>query len=477
MQLRAEAAKETLETVREEAEAYNELKTAQQEQAAADMAQIANVDRLNKELNNLVDENGKVTEANRSRVDFILNELNNALGTEYTLTGNQIQGYKDLQTEIANTIEIRKAEILLNAQLPLYEEAITNYIAKQNEQAQNAQKIAEQRIIAEAKEQEAINASNELRQKVMEGKISAASSEAQAESLKVNKLWAEAEKEKESLKTLETAYNENETVLQGYYSDINAYETASGLLLQKKTGEAITFLDKKNSAFKTAASVAGESAEKQKRILEQQVIDTEVNAQLMAERYAQGVEGVSEEMVKTAREQADTAKEEFKKVGGDITEGIGEGAEGKKWTLTSKMQSLITAAVNAAKKAAGIESPSKLFRDEVGEYIPAGVSVGVDRGTSGVVKSIKKQVAAMRAAYDVDGLTNKLKAAQSDFATLNNYSRHTSKKGTDKVATSKSVTVNQYNNFKQAYSSRKEQYVEKQKLKSTLQLYAQGGLA
>lgn len=472
---RAKKAQETLNNVREEAQAYNDLKTAQQEQAAADMAQIANVDRLNKELQTLVDENGNVTEANRSRVDFILNELNNALGTEYTLVGNQIKGYKELQTEIAKTIEARKAEILLNAQLPIYEEAITKYIDKQMEQSQVAQKLAEQRAITEEAEQKALKARKELQEKLAEAKTEADYRMLASDAQKVAKLEENAEKEKGSLSKLETAYNENETVLQGYYSDISTYESASASMLEGKTGEAIKTLDKRNSAFKTAASVVGKSAEEQKKILEQQVIDTEVNAQLMAERYEQGVEGVTEEMVKTAREQADAAKEEFKKVGGNITEGIGEGAEKKKWTLSGAMSRIITSAVEAAKKAAGIKSPSRLFRDKIGKFISAGVSVGIDDGTGGIVKSIKNQVATMRKAYNVDGIADNLTAVKSDFQTLNNRSRQTSKNGAGAVATREnSVVIHQHNNFSQAHS-RYEIWQSEQKAAAAVKLALLGG--
>ena len=72
-----------------------------------ELSHINEVGSLRGELSRLVDENGKVKEGYESRVSFILNELNNALGTEYKMTGNIIQGYKNLQEEIdeAETVE------------------------------------------------------------------------------------------------------------------------------------------------------------------------------------------------------------------------------------------------------------------------------------------------------------------------------------------------------------------------------------
>lgn len=94
--------------------------------ANANIAHINSSAKLRDELSLLVDENGKVEEKNKGRVSFILNELNSALGTEYELNGNIIEGYKELQSEIEKTIEKKKAEIILNAEEEKYKNAIEN---------------------------------------------------------------------------------------------------------------------------------------------------------------------------------------------------------------------------------------------------------------------------------------------------------------------------------------------------------------
>ena len=73
---------------------------------------INNIEKLKNELTTLVDENGKVKEAYKDRVSFILKELNNALGTEYTMTGDIINQYKTLQDEIDTLILKKKAQIV-----------------------------------------------------------------------------------------------------------------------------------------------------------------------------------------------------------------------------------------------------------------------------------------------------------------------------------------------------------------------------
>lgn len=102
----------------------------------ANLAQIDSVSKLKDELITLVDENGKVKEGYESRVSFILNELNKALGTEYQLNENIVQGYEKLQSEIDKTIEKKKAEILLQAD----EEKYANAIKQETEAVENLKK-------------------------------------------------------------------------------------------------------------------------------------------------------------------------------------------------------------------------------------------------------------------------------------------------------------------------------------------------
>ena len=91
---------------------------------ASSMSEIKNVEKLKNELGNLVDENGKVKKSYKDRVSFILNELNNALGTEYSMTGDVINQYEDLRDEIDLLILKKKAQILLENEEAKYSEAL-----------------------------------------------------------------------------------------------------------------------------------------------------------------------------------------------------------------------------------------------------------------------------------------------------------------------------------------------------------------
>ena len=114
----------------------------------ANMSQIANTKQLREELSQLVDENGKVKEGYESRVQFILNELNGALGTEYKLNGDLIDSYNNLKDSIDEVIEKKQAQLILESQEKKAQEAINNkdktmkdYLETQNKIAEVQQKI------------------------------------------------------------------------------------------------------------------------------------------------------------------------------------------------------------------------------------------------------------------------------------------------------------------------------------------------
>lgn len=114
---------EEMKNAREEMEEYN---TNVDNVVNSNIAQIENSEKLRDELSLLVDENGKVKDGYKSRVDFILKQLNGALGTEYKLTGDIVEEYKDLQKEIDSTIKKKKAQIILNGEEEKYKNAIEN---------------------------------------------------------------------------------------------------------------------------------------------------------------------------------------------------------------------------------------------------------------------------------------------------------------------------------------------------------------
>jgi phage-related protein len=67
----------------------------------------------------------------------------------------------------------------------------------------------------------------------------------------------------------------------------------------------------------------------------------------------------------------------MKKVGSDAMDGMAEGITAAVGKLVAAATAAAKAAMNAIKTTLGIASPSRVFRDEVGAMIPAGIAQGI----------------------------------------------------------------------------------------------------
>ena len=101
--------KEAAERIKNTSDSMKDMKDSFNEQAGTIEAETGRTQALWEELQALADASGNVKDADKIRADYILGELNDALGTEYTMTGNQIDNYKTMQTEVDKLIEKKKA--------------------------------------------------------------------------------------------------------------------------------------------------------------------------------------------------------------------------------------------------------------------------------------------------------------------------------------------------------------------------------
>lgn len=110
-----------------------------------------------------------------------------------------------------------------------------------------------------------------------------------------------------------------------------------------------------------------------------------------------GVTGAVNTLTNGAKNVASQAKEAFKNidwsgVGKNIITGIVNGISGAAGRLYDSLKNLASNALGAAKKALGIHSPSRVFRDEVGKYMAEGIGVGFDAEMQNVNKDIQKSL-------------------------------------------------------------------------------------
>lgn len=91
------------------------------------------------------------------------------------------------------------------------------------------------------------------------------------------------------------------------------------------------------------------------------------------------------EAVKSAFSGVDWAS-----LGTELINGIVAGITAAASFLWETMKSLASSALSAAKEALGIASPSKLFSDEVGRWIPPGIAAGVEQNVSPLDNTMAK---------------------------------------------------------------------------------------
>ena len=84
--------------------------------------------------------------------------------------------------------------------------------------------------------------------------------------------------------------------------------------------------------------------------------------------------------------------EKIKDIGKDIVEGLWDGITGMKDWVIDKIKGFGSGILDGMKKALGIASPSKVFRDEVGKYIAEGIGVGFEDEMSNVTKQMQSAI-------------------------------------------------------------------------------------
>jgi len=105
----------------------------------------------------------------------------------------------------------------------------------------------------------------------------------------------------------------------------------------------------------------------------------------LASKGREAAQGLLENIVNIARGIPD----QLKSIGSDIISGLWSGISGAVGGLYDNIKNSLSGLVDKAKKALGIHSPSKVFADEVGKWIPEGIAVGIDKNAKSALNSIR----------------------------------------------------------------------------------------
>jgi TP901 family phage tail tape measure protein len=116
------------------------------------------------------------------------------------------------------------------------------------------------------------------------------------------------------------------------------------------------------------------------------------------------VQGMASSVLGTLQGLAGTAAGAAAAIGAAIVDGIRGAIMARAQSIASAAAAAVRNALNAAKAAIGAESPSRLFRDEVGLMMARGIELGIMDGVGGIEAALGAAVAAPRMTpYTVAG--------------------------------------------------------------------------
>lgn len=100
-------------------------------------------------------------------------------------------------------------------------------------------------------------------------------------------------------------------------------------------------------------------------------------------------------------------KVDWASIGKNIVDGILGGLSSMWNTLVNKAKEMASKVLSTVKGALGIHSPSKVFQDQVGKMIPAGLEKGIDKGMPSVIKDMENQMSGLvfGASASLEGAT------------------------------------------------------------------------
>lgn len=461
--------KELMNKIEDEKQAYAELNEKQQAQMNTNLSEIGNIQSLNNELSVLVDVNGKVKEGYEDRAAFIVGELNKTCDLNLEIIDGEIQGYSDVSSSIDDMIEKKRAEIILEAELPLYKEAVLKSTEAQ---------IEANRLQSELSDlnQEKMKAEAELVAQYGENWMN------EKEKISFSRLqeWAQLSYD---TKLKEEEFSAQNEIVKNYYDDINKYETDAALVasgnaenykkvqteslacaqetMSGKIGAISEEIDAEKSKLQyLKEEYATEMDEFHKGQLEAKIkgvensiklkeeemdglssvirnkgpeYDAEVRQMSLnalkelkgdSEKYfgvakenvlnmVEGLNSNDDKVKKAATEKANTMlkklrekDDEFSQQGANIIDGILNGADSRQNNLIDAMSNLGFNMLRSFKNSLDIASPSKKFK-KLAKFIPEGIQAGILEGKDKAINEIHGLSNELILAFD-DNLADKI---------------------------------------------------------------------
>lgn len=401
------------------AAAYEERNSAFTDSAVAIIDETKRTESLWKELQKLADENGNVQDADRDRANYILNELNKALDTEYTMNGNLIEQYQTMKSELANIIKQREAEALLEAGREKY----TQDLAQMSDALQDSVdaydalrkaevdlKVAED-VLAMAEER-----ANEQRRKKLT-------------TLSVKQMTVEetraVNEQRAKVDELRAEYEKANKAADDMHASVAQYQRAEQEALAGNYAAAILILTSQTNATLEYYRRKKELSEQDKENLRKDIADQERVIEVYKQKMEDGLTGYTSAGLEELEAYLEQAKRILngEEVAGDWLDGLIRGLtdRGKIYKVVEASKQSLNEIVRTAQRTLEIRSPSRVA-EWIGKMWDEGLIKGMEESEALLAKAASGLADTITASSTPDSSAayaygNGLTAAGSGYGT------------------------------------------------------------
>lgn len=201
-----------------------------------------------------------------------------------------------------------------------------------------------------------------------------------------------------TMTTLQSRIGETAPALYGELQNMNVDQIETLKTIAAMSNEELNYyVGLYNAKQMFAEDRAKRDNEELKKQTDEQIEELKTNADNqineLEKKYKKGIKKIG-----------NMGEKEFKKAGKQSVEGMGVGMNTAFDALEKQMMARARALVAAVQATLRIHSPSRVFADEVGKFIPLGIAEGVEKAMPTAERSILSDIEDMKnAAVDVVG--------------------------------------------------------------------------
>ena len=333
--------KKSTESINEYVNSYKEAQKVREESVNQSLSELDYYQNLWNELKNITDENGKVNAGYEQRAQFIVTTLNEALGTEITMTDGIIQNIGELNTAIDEHIKKMKAEAVMSAQKDLYEEAIKKRTKAIDELYKaEAEKTKQETVLSQAEEnysKSVLKFLGPVRQEYQK----------------------QIKAQKERVETATENYNNLQNTVKGYYSSIAEYEA---MQVDYEAGN----YDKITAIHYDYQNTLEGDVQAQKEASEKQIEQTRTDLSILEELKKKYNTNIFDDDIKATKDHLDELEKRYNE-----TYKITETKENEVGILTKE---------ELKKRVKNIKDKNKDFKNASGENIDSSIQGMKEKG-------------------------------------------------------------------------------------------------